>query len=206
MRPREARHQDTIMPPEKLTLSIRNMVCDRCVRVVREELGKLGLEIHHVELGGAVVAAGSSLVDVDRIAATLSENGFELIRDKRKKTIEDIRHAIIGLLHRDEPVPDGFRLSRYVSDSVGEEYGTLSSLFSSVEGVTIEHFFILQKIERVKELIKYGEKPLKEIAWELGYSSTQHLSNQFKQVTGMTPTQFRSLDRNSRISLDRVRG
>ena len=131
-------------------------------------------------------------------------NGFELIRDKRKKQIEDIRLAIIRLLHDTTSLPARFRLSRFLADELKEDYATLSGLFSSVEGITIEHYFILQKIERVKELLKYDEMPLKEIAWNLGYSSTQHLSNQFKQVTGMTPSKFRRLDSASRTPIDKV--
>lgn len=134
----------------------------------------------------------------------LEQNGFELIQDKRKKLIENIRRAVIRALHSGEPLAAGFRLSRYISKELGEDYPSLSALFSSVEGMTIEHYFILQKVERVKELLKYGERPLKEIAWDLGYSSTQHLSNQFKQVTGMTPTQFRTLGSSQRLPLDRI--
>ena len=192
------------MPDKPVTLSIRNMVCDRCIRVVREELQRMGLSVHHVELGEAVVADGTRPVMVDTIAHMLQQNGFELIRDRRRKQIEDIRVAIIGVLHSDRPLPARFRLSAYLQQELNEDFAVLSSLFSSVEGMTIEHYFILQKVERVKELLKYDEKALKEIAWDLGYSSTQHLSNQFKQVTGMTPTQFRKMGAPHRTPLDRV--
>ena len=192
------------MSDRPVTLSIRNMVCDRCIRVVREELEKLGLDVRHVALGEAVLAEGDQAVDIERIGLMLQENGFELIRDRRQKQIEHIRVAIIRVLHTDRPLPTRFRLSAYLAKELKEEYLSLSPLFSSVEGMTIEHYFILQKVERVKELLKYGEKALKEIAWDLGYSSTQHLSNQFKQVTGMTPTQFRKLGADHRIPLDRV--
>ncbi len=180
------------------------MVCDRCIRVVREELHHLGLDVRHVELGEAVVADGSRPVDLSTIATMLEKNGFELIQDKRRKLIEDIRAAVIRLLRSGKPLPPKFRLSRYIAQELNEEYPSLSSLFSSVEGMTIEHYFILQKVERVKELLKYDERPLKDIAWDLGYSSTQHLSNQFKQVTGMTPSRFRSMGMSGRIPLDRV--
>jgi len=187
-----------------LTLSIRNMVCDRCIRVVREEFEQLGLDVRRVDLGEAEIAPGSRPIDLSRVERVLVENGFELIQDRRKKLIEDIRLAIVRVLHSGEPLPAGFKLSRHVSRAVGEPYHSLSSLFSSVEGTTIEHFFILQKVERVKELLKYGDTPLKNIAWDLGYSSTQHLSNQFKQVTGMTPSEFRRLGKGLRVPLDRV--
>lgn len=190
--------------PPSTVLSIRNMVCDRCVRVVREELTKLGLDVRRVELGEAEVAPGPSPVDLPAIGKMLELNGFELIQNRRKKLIEDVRLAIIRVIHSGQPLPERFTLSRYVSREVREPYQSLTTLFSSVEGTTIEHFFILQKVERVKELLKYGGSPLKQIAWDLGYSSTQHLSNQFKQITGMTPTEFRKLGVGKRIPLDRV--
>jgi len=180
------------------------MVCDRCIRVVREELERMGLDVRRVELGTAEVRTGKRPVDLESIGTMLEHNGFELIRDKRQKQIEDVRQAIIGVLRSSKPLPSRFRLSRFLSDTLGEDFASLSSLFSSVEGVTVEHYFIHQRVERVKELLKYGEMPLKEIAWDLGYSSTQHLSNQFRQVTGMSPSEFRKLGTAARIPLDRV--
>lgn len=186
-------------------LSIRNMVCDRCIRAVREELTNLGLDVRSVELGSAEVASGTSPVDLDKIRRMLSDNGFELIEDKRRKTIEAVKLEIVKLVHRST---DGRarrpKLSTHLAEVVGQDYHSLSTLFSTTEGITIEQYFILQRIERAKELLKYGEKTLSEIAWDLGYSSVQYLSNQFRQVTGMTPTTFRTMGKGDRKSLDKV--
>ena len=188
-----------------LSLSIRNMVCDRCIRVVREELERLGLDVRSVELGSAVISQRSGEIDLAQIRNILEENGFELIEDRRRKLIESAKLSIIRLVHRNQgPLPARFRLSTYIQKETGEDYPRLSTLFSSVEGITIERFFILQRIERVKELLKYGDRALKDIAWDLGFSSTQHLSNQFKQVTGMTPSDFRSLAESRRNPIDKI--
>jgi AraC-like DNA-binding protein len=193
------------MVPTTMILSIRNMVCDRCIRAVREELTHLGLEVRAVELGSAQVAPGTKPIDLVQIRRVLAENGFELIEDKRRKTIEAVKIEIVKLVHRS---PDGKsrrpRLSTHLAAVVGQDYHALSTLFSSTEGITIEQFFILQRIERAKELLKYGEKNLSEISWDLGYSSVQHLSNQFRQVTGMTPTAFRTIGKGKRKPLDKV--
>jgi AraC family transcriptional regulator len=186
-------------------LSIRNMVCDRCIRLVREELTKLGLDVRRVELGEAEVADGTRAIDLERIRGMLAENGFELLEDRRKKIIEAIKVEIVKLVHR-SPEAAGRRpkLSTQLSKALGQDYHGLSTLFSTIEGITIEQYFIEQRIERVKELLKYGEQTLSEIAWHMGYSSVQHLSNQFRQVTGMTPTAFRTLGKGKRKPLDKV--
>lgn len=190
-------------PP--ILLAIRNMVCDRCIRVVRDELTALGLDVRRVELGEAEVADGRKPVDLDRVRSMLQDNGFELIEDRRRKTVETIKREIIGLVHhRSSSSGRRPRLSDHLAAALRQDYHTISVLFSSMEGITIEQFFIRQRIERVKELLKYGEQTLSEIAWELGYSSVQHLSNQFRQVTGMTPSAFRKLGKASRIAIDKV--
>ncbi len=187
------------------TLAIRNMVCDRCIYAVREGLKRLGLDVRSVDLGIAEVAPGSAPIDLEKIRRMLAENGFELIEDQRRKTIEAIRVEIVKLIHRS---PDGKsrrpKLSTHLSAAIGQDYHTLSALFSSTEGITIEQYFILQRIERAKELLKYGEKTLSEIAWDLDYSSVQYLSNQFRQVTGMTPSTFRTMGKSKRKPLDKV--
>lgn len=187
------------------TLAIRNMVCDRCIYAVREGLKRLGLDVRSVDLGVAEVAPGSAPIDLEKIRRMLAENGFELIEDQRRKTIEAIRVEIVKLIHRS---PDGKsrrpKLSTFLSEAIGQDYHTLSTLFSTTEGITIEQYFILQRIERAKELLKYGEKTLSEIAWDLGYSSVQYLSNQFRQVTGMTPSTFRAMGNSKRKPLDKV--
>ena len=193
---RELTHAGTTM-----TLYVLCMVCDRCIRVVTQELEKIGLDVRSVTLG-EVILTRSSRVPMDQIKKTLEENGFELIEDRKARTIEQLKLAIIGLVR--EAGDRKLKYSAYLSKELGLEYHYLSTLFSSVENVTIEQYIIRQRVERTKELLKYGERTLSEIAYELGYSSVQHLSNQFKHITGLTPTQFKRMTVNTRNPLDHV--
>lgn len=187
------------------TLHIKNMVCDRCIKVVGEELHRLGLDVRSVTLGEAVVSAKDGELDVKKIRETLETNGFELLNNKQSQIVERIKNAIIKLVHYNHDQKQlKLNQSKYISKEVGLEYHYLSSLFSSTEGITIEKFIILQKIERVKELLKYDELTLSEIAYKMGYSSVQHLSNQFKQVTGFSPSHFKNLKSEKRKPLDKV--
>ena len=187
------------------TLYIKNMVCPRCIKVVNEELRRLGIDVRSVVLGEVVVSGRKENLPIAQIKQALEENGFELIEDKRVKTIEKIKHAVLKLVQNDyEKNPIRLKDSEFIAKEVGVEYHSLSTLFSSVEGVTIEHFIILQRIERAKELLRYGEWTLSEIAYMLGYKSVQYLSNQFKSITGMTPSQFKSLKTGLRKPIDRV--
>jgi AraC family transcriptional regulator len=186
------------------TLYIKNMVCNRCIRVVREEMERLGLTISRIDLG-EVEVTGKKHLDLDAIESILQENGFELIEDKRVKAIERVKLAILKFVHHDHSVsPMKMKFSRFIALELGQDYHSLSTLFSSVENVTIEQYVILQRIERVKELLKYDELTLSEIAYRMGYSSVQHLSNQFKKVTGLTPSYFKDLKKNVRKPIDQV--
>jgi AraC-like DNA-binding protein len=187
------------MPPEELHLAIKNMVCARCVRVVKEELEKLGLEVKSVELGEAIVSGD---VSVSQIRQTLAQAGFELLEDKKARQVEQIKNFIIQLIQ--EPETRNLNYSNQIAEHLGKDYHYLSQLFSSSENVTIEKYIILQKIERVKEWLVYDELSLSEMAYKLGYSSVAHLSNQFKQVTGFTPTAFKKLKSHNRTALDEV--
>lgn len=190
---------------ETTVLLIKNMVCNRCIKVVSEELEKLGLYIRHIELGEAEVDGKKDNLPLEDIRKVLEENGFELIEDKRAKTIEQIKLIILELVRRNgDENPLDEKYSEYIVEKTGMDYHYLSSLFSSVENITIEQYIILQKIERAKELLKYGELTLSEIAYKLGYSSVQHLSNQFKKITGLTASQFKNMTKNTRKSLDKV--
>ncbi|MBI2618935.1 MAG: helix-turn-helix transcriptional regulator [Ignavibacteriales bacterium] len=181
------------------------MVCPRCIRVVREELTNLGLDVRSVILGEVVVSQERETLRLEKIGRVLEENGFELIGDRRVRIIEQVKHAVLKLVQNDhEKNPVRLKVSEFISREVGQEYSSLSGLFSSVEGITIEHFIILQRIEHAKELLKYGELTLSEISYRMGYSSVQHLSNQFKKVTGMTPSRFKSMGNAHRHSIDRV--
>lgn len=189
----------------KTMLYIKNMVCPRCIKVVREELTKLGLDVRNVVLGEVEVGGDAHQLPTEKIRRVLNENGFELIEDKRVKIIESIKHAVLKLVRNDhEKNPIRLKDSEFIAREVGQDYHSLSTLFSSVEGITIEHYTILQKIERVKELLKYGEMTLSEIAYTMGYSSVAHVSNQFKKVTGMTPSQFKKLGGAHRHPIDHV--
>jgi AraC-like DNA-binding protein len=185
-----------------MTLYVKNMVCDRCIRVVTQELENIGLDVRSVTLGEVTLTGNSRDLPLVQIRKTLEENGFELIEDRKARTIEQLKLAIIRLIR--EPGDRKLKYSAYLSKELGLEYHYLSTLFSSVENVTIEQYIIRQRVERAKELLKYGEKTLSEIAYELGYSSVQHLSNQFKHITGLTPTQFKRMTVNTRNPLDHV--
>ncbi len=196
--------------PKSQKIYIKNMVCDRCIRVVRDELRLLGHDVRNVELGEVELGNTLKQNEVDTVKSMLLKNGFELIEDKNGKTIEAIKTAIIELIHHNHDAePMKVKYSDYIAKEVGKDYHLLSALFSSVENVTIEHYIIKQKIERVKELLKYADRSLSEIAYSLNYSSVQHLSNQFKSITGFTPSQFKKQtpahQHLYRISLDKVK-
>lgn len=174
------------------SLVIKNMVCGRCIKVVRDELTNIGLNILEVSLGNVSIENKPDASQLKNIKSVLSENGFELLDEKGTKIIEQIKNIVVKLIHHnsgDKKETENY--SSYISRKLNLEYNYLSNLFSSIEGITIEKFIILQKIEKVKELLVYDELSLGEIAFTLGYSSVQHLSNQFKSVTGVTPSQFK---------------
>lgn len=186
------------------TIYIKNMVCNRCIRVVREDLEKLGIAIDSIELGKAVISGDVSEEALMQIEKALLSSGFELINDRQHQIIEQIKTIIIEYIHHDKSKPESINLSDFLEQQVRVNYFSLSKLFSSVEGITIEKYAILQKIERVKELLVYDELSLGEIAFELGYSSVAHLSGQFKQVTGLTPTAFKKMTGSRRNPLDQI--
>jgi AraC-like DNA-binding protein len=183
-------------------LFIKNMVCDRCSMVVRQELEKIGMKPLHVALGEVTLQEPPSAENLHRISNSLSSVGFSLIDDKKSLTIEQVKNAIIEIVHRGKPLETN--LSDHLSQLVGRDYSYLSNLFSEVEGTTIEQFFIHQKIEKAKELLVYGELTLSQIATVLGYSSVAHLSNQFKKVTGLTPSHFKKVKENKRTPIDKL--
>ena len=201
---KQASYLNNISNPEWLMqLLIKNMVCNRCVRVVREELENLGLTVSQVELGIATISSNATSINTDLIQSTLQKAGFELIEDPRSSVIEQIKHLIINEIHHhkgEKPLSQNF--SDFLVGKLGYEYAYLSTLFSSTEKMTIEKYIIAQKIERTKALLLNGELSLSEIAWKLDYSSVAHLSNQFKQVEGNTPTDFKRKNNNTRLSID----
>lgn len=184
-----------------MRLYIKNMVCSRCKMVVKDELTKLGLHAASVQLGEVEISEELTLQQKNELDAVLRSFGFELISDRKTRLIEKIKTVIVGLVHHSEDQP-GVRFSEYISAQLHHDYNYLSNLFSEVEGITIEKYFIAQKIEKVKELLKYDELSLSEIASRLGYSSVAHLSNQFKKQTGLTPSFYKSLPKNQRTNIE----
>ncbi|TCK83665.1 helix-turn-helix protein [Albibacterium bauzanense] len=186
-----------------MLLHIKNMVCDRCIMVVRQQLEHLDLQVSEISLGTALVYPDPSENKLTEIAASLRVLGFELIDKDKDKLIESIRNTIIEIIHHSDLV-EHVTFSQVLTDRLHKDYNYLSRLFSESEDLTIEKFIIQQKVEKVKELLQYGELNLNEIAWKMGYSSSAHLSNQFKSITGLSPREFKSMKSNSRKSLDKV--
>lgn len=180
------------------------MVCDRCITVVTQQLQHHDLQVEDISLGQAIVYPEPSEEKLSEISASLKVLGFELIDKDKDKLVERIKNTIVELIHHSAEPELHVLFSEVLSDRLHKDYGYLSRLFSESEQITIEKFIIQQKIERVKELIQYGELNLNEIAWQMGYSSSAHLSNQFKSVTGMSPREFRALEGNSRRPLDKI--
>ena len=186
-----------------MKIYIRNMVCIRCKMVVKSELEKLGLHYTVVELGEAEIKENLSTEQRDQLNIALKKAGLELMDDKKSMLIEKIKNIIIESVHYSDEQPK-VNFSDYLSEKLNHDYTYLANLFSEVEGTTIEKFLIAHKIERVKELLVYDELHLTEIAYKLHYSSVAHLSNQFKKVTGLTPSHFKQLRHKRRIMLENV--
>ncbi len=180
------------------------MVCDRCVRVVKETLEQMGLSVSQVKLGEVVLNEEEETINRTEIAAALKDNGFELLDDRKAQLIEKIKNIVIETIHQQEEVALHVNYSYLFQTRLGVDYPYLSNLFSSTEGITIEKYIILQRIERVKELLVYNELTLSEIAYKVGYSSVAHLSAQFKKVTGLTPSAFKKLTGDRRKPLDEI--
>jgi len=186
------------------TLHIKNMVCNRCIKVVTDEFEKLDLNIDEIELGKVKVSSQLTQDKIEEAREVLADNGFELIDDKKSQLIDRIKTIVIEKIHYPKSTLEAVNWSDYISKEIGKNYSYLSKLFSEVEGISIEKYIINQKIEKVKKLLVYDELSLNEISYQLGYSSVQHLSKQFKKVNGLTPSHFKKLKENKRKPLDRV--
>ena len=180
-----------------MKLYIKNMVCMRCQIAVKSELDKLGLHHTRIELGETEIMEELSPEQRSMLSDSLKNIGLELLEDKKNIMVERIKTIIIELVHFNE---DQIKtnLSDYLSEKLNHNYTYLSNLFSEIKGTTIEKFYLANKIERVKELLVYDELNLTEIAWKLHYSSVAHLSNQFKKMTGLTPSHFKNLRNKNR--------
>jgi len=174
------------------TLRIKNMVCPRCIMAVEKTMEELGFDVNDVELGLVEFHEAITLEDRNKIEEYLVKLGFEILDDKKSQTVERIKNQIIELVSKD--LNDlTITLSEYLSSKLQTDYNSLSKLFSTQESQTIEQYYILQKIEKVKELLVYDELNLNEIAYKMNYSSSAHLSTQFKKVTGLSPTHFKEI-------------
>ena len=184
-------------------LYIKNMVCPRCIAAVRNELEQMNLSIISIELGEAEITRDLSTEELEHLDSTLRKLGFELIGDRKSRMIEQIKTEIVYMVHHSDEILKT-NLSAWLADKLHYDYTYLSNLFSEVEGTTIEKYYIAQRIEKVKELLVYDEISLAEIAHSLGYSSAAYLSSQFKKVTGLTPTFYKSVKETKRRNIDEL--
>jgi YesN/AraC family two-component response regulator len=179
------------------------MVCNRCIMVVQQVFESLGYTPVRISLGNVETANPISEDELEKLRKTLLGYGFELIDDTKSRIIEKIKNTIVQSIHHtNEDLKVNY--SEYIELHLNRDYAYLSSLFSEVEGTTIEKYIILQKIERVKELLVYDELTLSEIAYKMGYSNVAYLSSQFKKITGLTPSHFKQVKENKRTPLDEV--
>ncbi len=179
------------------------MVSLRCKMMVQEELKQLGLRYVAVDLGTVEIMEDITPEKHAMLKANLLKSGLELLDDKKAILIEKIKNVVIEMIHYSDEVPD-INYSEYISEKLNYDYTYLSNIFSEVRGITIQQFIIINKIERVKELLIYDELNLTEISYKLHYSSVAHLSNQFKKVTGLTPSFFKSLKHKRRNTLENM--
>ena len=186
-------------------LLIKNMVCHRCVLTVEEFLKEEAIPYNNISIGEVQLTGELSAAQKNHLIARLEKVGFELIDDRMTALVEKIKQLVIKKARKQlSDKENELNLSNFLSGQLHHEYTYLSSLFSSIEGRTIENYFIEQRIENVKELLIYGEMTLSEIAIQLDYSSTAHLSSQFKKITGLTPSYFKQVGADKRKALDKI--
>ena len=186
-----------------MKLLIKNMVSLRCKMIVKSELEKMHLQFTVVELGEVEITGELSSEQQQELKTSLLRSGLELLEDKKSMLIERIKNIVVEMIHYSDEAPL-LNFSSYLSEKLNYDYNYLSNLFSEVKGTTIEHFIIAHKIERAKELLIYNELTLTEIAEKLHYSNVAHLSNQFKKVTGLTPTFFKKMKHKRLIALENL--
>ncbi|QDH81290.1 helix-turn-helix transcriptional regulator [Echinicola soli] len=186
-----------------MRLFIKYMVSLRCKMLVREELSKLGFQNFLVELGTVEIREEMSAEQRDQFGKNLLKSGLELLEDKKSILIEKIKNLIVEMVHYEDELPKT-NYSDYISEKLGYDYTYLANIFSEVKGVTIQQYIILHKIERIKELLLYDELSLSEISYKLHYSSAAHLSNQFKKITGLTPSYYKKLKQKRDKNLENI--
>jgi AraC-like DNA-binding protein len=182
---------------------IKNMVCDRCILTVKSILDRLSLPYHNVTLGEVELTRRPNKEELKTFDSELKKVGFELIESRINKIIEDIKHRVLEYINLGMDAQE-IKLSVFITEKITYDYSYLSDLFSSVEGKTIEQYFIVERIEKVKELLVYDQLSLTEISYQTGFSSVHHLSAQFKKVTGLTPSHFKKVGAAKRQALDKA--
>lgn len=187
-----------------MTLYVKNMVCDRCIMIVRQQLQNFGFAVSEIGLGKVTVAPEADAAQLQEITAAFQVLGFELIDKEKDQLIELIKTEVINLVHYSELNEINQSLMHVVAERLNKDYAYLSRAFSDTQGITIERYIIQQKIEKVKELLEYDELNMNEIAYKMGYSSSAHLSAQFKSVIGMSPSKYKSSSETSRKPLDKL--
>ena len=184
------------------TYYLRNMVCNCCVELLRERLEKKGIQVAEIGLGQLTVSFPEEEINEQDILDIINKTGLEIIYGRDEKLVEQIKIAVIELVHQLNNVDSIIRKSEYLVEKLGTSYQQLSRTFSQHEPITLEKYIILQKTEKIKELIDTNEYSLSEISYMMDYSSIQHLSAQFRQITGLTPTEYKQSDRSMRKSID----
>lgn len=179
------------------------MVSIRCKMLVKSELENIGVGYASVELGEVELTEPLSESNAARLKSVLKKAGLELMEDKKSMLIEKIKNVIVEMIHYSDELPNT-KFSDFLAEKLNYDYKYLSNLFSEVKGTTIEHYIISHKIERVKELLVYNELTLTEIAFKLHYSSVAHLSNQFKKITGLTPSHFKKIKQKRLSTLENL--
>ena len=187
-----------------MKLYIKYMVSLRCKMVVRAELAKLGLHCIALDLGVVDILEDITDTQYTELKYNLLESGLEILDDKKTILIERIKNVIVDMIHYNDTMPTNVNYSDYLSEKLHYDYTYLSNVFSLVKGITIQQYIIINKIERVKELLLYDELTLTEISYQLHYSSVAHLSNQFKAITGLSPSFYKKLQQKRRESLENV--
>ena len=180
------------------------MVCGRCITVVKQGFEKMHVIPVQVKLGEVELEEDLSIAQMSCLRNWLSEMGFELLDDRKMVLVERVKNLIVEIIHGTDSMDSTIKLSYLIQQKLSVDYNYISSLFSTIEGITIEQYLILQRIERAKEFLDYNELTLSEVADKLGYSSVQYLSTQFKKTTGFTPSHFKNIKENTRKPLDQL--